>query len=232
MSIRVLLADDEAMVRAGFAMILGREADMEVVGEAEDGDGAIEATARLAPDVVVMDIQMPKLDGVAATRALRARSRDGPRVLIVTTFDIDEYVYEGLRAGAGGFLLKNAPPEELVRAVRVVAAGDSLLSPQVTKRLIESFCGRSAHPGPSPSLEQLTAREREVLELVARGLSNAEIAERLVVSHGTVKTHVARILMKLDIRDRVQAVVLAYETGLVTPGYGDLQLEPKPPDHL
>jgi DNA-binding NarL/FixJ family response regulator len=212
MAIRVLLADDQAMVRAGFAMILNAQSDIDVVGEAEDGESAIAEAARLAPDVIVMDIQMPKLDGVSATRAVLARG-DGPtRVLVVTTFDIDEYVYEALRAGASGFLLKNAPPEELVHAVRVVAAGDSLLSPQVTTRLIEAFCKQPAIPSAPPPV---------LAELIAQGLFNSEIAERLVVSHGTVRTHVARILMKLDLRDRVQAVVLAYETGIVRRGHTD-----------
>src|SRR5437879_6281270 len=220
MAIRVLLADDQAMVRAGFAMILEAQPDMEIVGEAEDGEGAIAEAKRLAPDVIVMDIRMPKLDGVSATRAVLAQERvDTPRVLVVTTFDIDEYVYEALRAGASGFLLKNAPPEDLVRAVRVIAAGDSLLSPRVTTRLIEAFTRQpAAPPTPPASLNELTPREQEVLALVARGLSNAEIADQLVVSRGTVKTHVERILMKLDLRDRIQAVVLAYETGIITPG--------------
>jgi DNA-binding NarL/FixJ family response regulator len=221
MPIRVLLADDQAMVRTGFAMILDAQPHIQIVGEADDGERAIAEAARLLPDVIVMDIRMPKLDGVSATRAVLARSKDFPRVLVVTTFDIDQYVFDALRAGASGFLLKNAPPEELVRAVRVVAAGDSLLAPEVTTRLIEAFCLQPA-TSPSPrQLEDLTAREREVLELVARGLSNTEIAKQLVVSHGTVKTHVARILMKLGLRDRIQAVVLAYETGLVTPGQAD-----------
>jgi DNA-binding NarL/FixJ family response regulator len=219
MAIRVLLADDQELVRAGFAMILDAEQDIEIVGQAEDGERAITEAARLRPDVIVMDIQMPKLDGISATRAVLAAERDAPRVLVVTTFDADEYVYDALRAGASGFLLKNAPPEELVRAVRVVAEGDSLLSPEVTARLVEAFCKQPATPlAPAPALEELTEREREVLELVARGLSNSEIADLLVVSHGTVKTHVARILMKLDLRDRVQAVVLAYETGILVPG--------------
>jgi DNA-binding NarL/FixJ family response regulator len=219
MAIRVLLADDQELVRAGFAMILDAEQDIEIVGEADDGERAITEAARLRPDVIVMDIQMPKVDGLSATRAVLDAERDAPRVLVVTTFDADEYVYDALRAGASGFLLKNAPPEELVRAVRVVAEGDSLLSPEVTTRLIKAFCKQPAtrlvRP---PALDELTAREREVLELVAQGLSNAEIGKRLVVSHGTVKTHVARILMKLNLRDRVQAVVLAYETGILVPG--------------
>jgi len=223
MAIRVLLADDQAMVRAGFAMILGAQPDMEIVGEAEDGEGAVTEAKRLAPNVIVMDIRMPKLDGVSATRAVLAQERvDTPRVLVVTTFDVDEYVFEALRAGASGFLLKNAPPEELARAVRVVAAGDSLLAPEVTRRLIEAFSQQPARPPVAPpELEELTEREHEVLSLVARGRSNAEIADELVVSHGTVKTHVSRILMKLALRDRVQAVVFAYEAGLVTAGQTD-----------
>jgi DNA-binding NarL/FixJ family response regulator len=222
MAIRVLVADDQDMVRAGFAMILDAQDDIEVVGEAEDGKRAIAEAARLCPDVLVMDIQMPTLDGIAATRAVLAQAPPSPRVLVVTTFDIDEYVYEALRAGASGFLLKNAPPEDLVRAVRVIAAGDSLLSPRVTTRLIEAFARQPpAPPAPPASLNELTPREHEVLALVARGLSNAEIADRLVVSRGTVKTHVERILMKLTLRDRIQAVILAYETGIVTPGQAD-----------
>jgi DNA-binding NarL/FixJ family response regulator len=219
MPIRVVLADDEALVRGGFRMILESEEGIEVVGEADDGERAVRETERLRPDVVVMDIQMPGRDGVAATREILRRLADPPRVLVVTTFDIDEYVYEALRAGASGFLLKNSPPEELARAIRVVSAGESLLSPSVTRRLIEDIATRPRTPAaPAPAIGELTSREREVLILVARGLSNAEIAERLVVSIGTVKTHVARLLMKLGLRDRVQAVVLAYENGLVKPG--------------
>jgi DNA-binding NarL/FixJ family response regulator len=216
--IRILIADDQAMVRGGLRMILDAEPDMDVVGEADDGERAVAEAERLRPDVVLMDVEMPVLDGVAATRRLQAGA-DGPRVLVVTTFDVDEYVFEALRAGASGFLLKNAPPDDLVRAVRVVAAGDALLAPSVTRRLLSDFARRAAPPaaGP-PGLDELTEREHEVLLLLARGLSNAEIAARLVVSGGTVKTHVARILMKLDLRDRVQAVVLAYESGLVEPG--------------
>jgi DNA-binding NarL/FixJ family response regulator len=219
MPIRVLIADDEAMVRGGFRMILESEEGIEVVGEADDGERALREVVRLRPDVVVMDIQMPAMDGVAATREIVGRLDEPPRVLVVTTFDIDEYVYEALRAGASGFLLKNAPPEELARAIRIVAEGESLLSPSITRRLIEEVVSRPRAPGGrAPALDELTEREREVLVLVAGGLSNAEIAERIVVSIGTVKTHVARILMKLGLRDRVQAVVLAYENGLVTPG--------------
>jgi DNA-binding NarL/FixJ family response regulator len=219
MPIRVLLADDEAMVRGGFRMILESEEGIEVVGEADDGERAVHETERLRPDVVVMDIQMPGKDGVAATREIISRLADPPRMLVVTTFDVDEYVYEALRAGASGFLLKNSPPEELARAIRVLAAGESLLSPSITRRLIEDVASRPRAPSaPPPAIAELTDREREVLILVARGLSNAEIAERIVVSIGTVKTHVARLLMKLGLRDRVQAVVLAYESGLITPG--------------
>jgi DNA-binding NarL/FixJ family response regulator len=218
MSVRVLLADDQALVRSGFAMILGAQPDIEIVGESEDGEQAVADTARLGPDVVIMDIQMPKLDGVAATRSIAGRP-DHARVIVVTTFDIEEYVYAALRAGASGFLLKNSPPEELVRAVRVVAAGDSLLAPKVTTQLIEAFCKRApVQTVLSREVDQLTPRELEVLGLVAQGLSNSEIAQRLVVSLGTVRTHVAHILLKLKLRDRVQAVVLAYETGIVTPG--------------
>jgi DNA-binding NarL/FixJ family response regulator len=218
MAIRVLLADDQALVRGGYSMILDAEEDMEVVGEAGDGREAVAQSRRLAPDVVVMDIQMPELDGVAATREI-GQDPDPPRVLVVTTFDVDDYVYEALRAGASGFLLKNAPPEELVRAIRIVAAGDALLSPSVTRRVVSEFARRAPSPSADPaSLPDLTEREREVFTLIARGLSNAEIADELVVSRGTVKTHVARILMKLELRDRVQAVVMAYESGLVEPG--------------
>ena len=218
MATRVLIADDEAMVRTGFRMILDAEPDMEVVGEAEDGEQALAAAERSRPDVVVMDIRMPRLDGVAATRRLLAELDPAPHVVIVTTFDDDENLYEGLRAGAGGFLLKNAPPEQLIEAVRTVAAGDGLLSSAVTRRVIEEFARRApADSPPSEALEELTAREVEVLRLVARGLSNAEIAEELVITPATAKTHVGRILMKLELRDRVQAVVFAYETGLVRP---------------
>ena len=219
MPLRVLIADDQAMVRAGFRMILEAEPDMEVVGEARDGDEALAAARRMRPDVVVMDIRMPRLDGVVATRRVLAEVDPQPHVVIVTTFDDDENLYEALRAGAGGFLLKNAPPEQLVEAVRTVAAGEGLLSAAVTRRVIEEFARRSPSKSPPPdALEELTDREVEVLRLIARGLSNAEIAEELVITPATAKTHVGRILMKLDLRDRVQAVVFAYETGLVSPG--------------
>jgi DNA-binding NarL/FixJ family response regulator len=217
--IRVLLADDQALVRAGFAMILKSERDIEVVGGAGDGREAVSMAAELDPDVVLMDVRMPELDGIEATRRIVGGER-GPRVLVLTTFDLDEYVYEGLRAGASGFLLKDAPEEQLVTAIRVVAAGGSLFAPSVTRRLIEEFTSRRRSLEPSPGLEELTARELEVLRLLARGLANAEIARTLVVSEHTVKTHVARILMKLGLRDRVQAVVAAYESGLVRPGDG------------
>jgi DNA-binding NarL/FixJ family response regulator len=216
--VRILLADDQAMVRAGFRMILETEPDLDVVGEADDGEQALAAARRTHPDVVVMDIRMPRLDGVAATRRLLAELDPPPHVVMVTTFDDDDYLYEALRAGAGGFLLKNAPPEELVEAVRTVASGEGLLSTTVTRRVIEEFARRSPRESPPPdALAELTERELEVLRLMARGLSNAEIAEQLVITPGTAKTHVGRILMKLDLRDRVQAVVLAYETGLVRP---------------
>lgn len=222
MAIRVLIADDQAMVRAGFRMILGAAEGIEVAGEAQDGREAVELARRLAPDVVVMDVQMPRLDGVAATREILAAASEAPRVLVVTTFDVDDYVYEALRAGASGFMLKNAPPEDLVAAVRVLAGGEALLAPAVTRRVIAEFARRSPSPAlaATAALDDLTDREREVFALVARGLSNAEIAEALVVSNGTVKTHVARILMKLGLRDRIQAVVLAYESGSVRPGGG------------
>ena len=217
---KVLIADDEAMVRGGFRMILELEPDMKVVGEAADGLQALELAERVRPDVVVMDIRMPQLDGIAATQRLLDKLDHPPRVLIVTTFDDDASLYEALRAGAGGFLLKNAPPEQLVDAVRTLAGGEGLLSIAVTRRVIEEFA-RHAPPtdaAATAALLELTEREVEVLRLVARGLSNAEIAAKLVISPGTAKTHVGRILMKLGLRDRVQAVVLAYESGLVQPG--------------
>jgi DNA-binding NarL/FixJ family response regulator len=215
-SIRVLIADDQAMVRTGFRMILEAESDIDVAGEAEDGERAVFEAKRLRPDVALMDVRMPNLDGIEATR--RVRDATDTRVLVLTTFDLDEYVYGALRAGASGFLLKDAPPEQLVDAIRVVAAGDALLAPSVTRRVIEEFARRPS-PGPPPAtLAELTARELEVLRLVARGLSNAEIARELVVSDTTVKTHVAHLLQKLRLRDRIQAVVYAYEAGVVEPG--------------
>jgi DNA-binding NarL/FixJ family response regulator len=216
--IRVLLADDQAMVRAGFRLILSAEPDIEVAGEAADGLEAVAAARRLRPDVTLMDIRMPRLDGIAATARLTGDSPAVTRVVVLTTFDVDSHVYDALRAGASGFLLKNAPPEELVQAIRLVAAGSALLDPAVTRRVIEEFA-RSPAPGPVPrAVADLTDRELEVLHLVAQGLSNAEIAGTLVVSEATVKTHVARMLTKLGLRDRVQAVVYAYEHGLVRPG--------------
>ena len=220
MSTRVLIADDQALVRAGFRKLLESAPDVEVVGEAGDGREAVDLARRLRPTLVLMDIRMPRLDGIEATRRLTADG-EGARVLILTTFGLDDYVYEALRAGASGFMLKDAPPEELLAAIEVVARGDALIAPAVTRSVIEEFVRRS--PGerpPPPVLDGLTEREREVLELLARGLSNAEIAERLVVSAGTVKTHVAHVLSKLDLRDRVQAVILAYEAGVITPGTG------------
>ena len=215
--IRILIADDQELVRTGFRVVLDAEPDLEVVGEAADGLAALEATETLRPDVVLMDIRMPNLDGIEATRRIAAG--DGsPRVLILTTFDLDDYVYEALRAGASGFLLKDARAEELQQAVRMVASGDALLSPSITRRLIESYT-RWPPPTMRPApFAELTPRELEVLRLVARGLSNTEIAHELVVGDATVKTHVARIFSKLDLHDRAQAVVLAYESGLVQPG--------------
>jgi DNA-binding NarL/FixJ family response regulator len=215
-AIRVLIADDQALMRTGFRMILDAQEDMEVVGEAIDGADAIRQFEKLEPDVVVMDVRMPTMDGIEATRRLAALERPA-RVLILTTFDLDDYVYEALRAGASGFLLKDRPPEELVAAVRVIAAGEALLAPSVTRRLIEEFARRAPAVKPT-ELDELTEREREVLVLMARGLSNAEIARALFVAETTVKTHVGRVLHKLRLRDRAQAVVLAYESGLVQPG--------------
>jgi DNA-binding NarL/FixJ family response regulator len=217
MPLDVLIADDQEMVRAGFRMILEAEPGMRVVAEAGDGEEAIEAARRTRPEVVVMDIRMPVLDGVEATRRLLGDLDQPPQVVIVTTFDDDDNLYRALRAGASGFLLKNSPPEQLVEAVRAVAAGEGLLSTSVTRRVIAELARRSVSEAPRPeALEELTAREVEVLRLVARGLSNAEIAEELVITPGTAKTHVSRILMKLGLRDRVRAVVFAYESGLVT----------------
>jgi DNA-binding NarL/FixJ family response regulator len=218
--IRVVVVDDQALVRTGFSMILGAEPDIEVVGEASDGAQAVEVARSLRPDVILMDIRMPVMDGVEATRLVAGPDvADPQRVLILTTFDLDEYVFDALRAGASGFLLKDTPPEELAAAVRIVAAGDALLAPSITRKLVAQF---ASQPEPEPvvtvDLQHLTDREREVLVLMARGLSNGEIAGELIVGETTVKTHVGRILMKLHLRDRVQAVVLAYETGLVRPG--------------
>jgi DNA-binding NarL/FixJ family response regulator len=212
---RVLLVDDQALVRRGFRLILENEPDIEVVGEAGNGREAIEATARHRPDVALLDIRMPVLDGLEATRRILAADGNRTRVLILTTFDRDEYVFEALRVGASGFLLKTAPPEDLITGVRVVAAGDGLLSPSVTRRVVAEFARRA--PTPSPDVGRLTGREREVLRLVCMGRTNAEIAAELTVSEATVKTHVSGVLSKLGLRDRVQAVVFAYEHGLASP---------------
>ena len=218
MTINVLIADDQALVRAGFRMILETDPDVRVVAEADDGAGAVEAALRTRPDIALMDIRMPRMDGLEATRRIMA-APSPPRVLILTTFDLDEYVFDALAAGASGFLLKDVAPEQLLAGIRIIAQGDSLLSPSVTRRLIESFVrdGRQTRE-PPPALDELTPRELEILQLVARGLSNSEIAEQLVVSSTTIKTHVAHVLMKLALRDRIQAVVFAYENGIIRPG--------------
>jgi len=215
---RVLLVDDQELVRAGFRMILDLEPDLEVVGEAGDGEECLRRTRELSPDVVLMDIRMPRLDGIEATRRLTAAA-DAPKVLVLTTFDLDEYVYRAMTAGASGFLLKDVPREQLTSGIRVVARGEALLAPAITRRLVERFVQLPPPGSRVPKgMESLSARELEVLELLAAGSSNAEIAARLVVGEATVKTHVARVLAKLGLRDRVQAVVLAYESGLVQPG--------------
>jgi DNA-binding NarL/FixJ family response regulator len=213
MSIRVLVADDQSMVRAGFRMLLAEENDIDVVAEASTGREALDKAARFHPTVVLMDIRMPELDGLEATRRILATDPTA-RVLILTTFDLDEYIYEALRAGASGFVLKDDPPEQLIAAIRTVAAGDALLSPSVTRRVINQFT-HIPRPTPPPELDELTGRERDILRLIAEGLSNAEIGERLYISETTVKTHVTHVLQKLNLRDRVQAVVLAYQSGLV-----------------
>ncbi|HKA12742.1 MAG TPA: response regulator transcription factor [Candidatus Dormibacteraeota bacterium] len=218
-TLRVVIADDQALVRAGFRMILQTDPGIRVVGEAANGEEAVSAVRRHRPDVVMMDVRMPVLDGLEATRRILAAGGGGCRVIILTTFDLDEYVFAALRAGASGFLLKDVSPEHLIASVRMVASGDALLAPSVTRRLIERFAG-PPDAAAQPSLSALTDREREVLALIARGLSNAELAERMHLGETTIKTHVGRVLSKLGLRDRAQAVVLAYETGLVSPGNG------------
>jgi DNA-binding NarL/FixJ family response regulator len=219
--IRVLIADDETLVRGGFRMILEAQADMEVVGEASDGREALDLVRSLAPDVVLMDIRMPELDGLEAARRILVNP-DAPRVLVLTTFDLDEYVYEAMKIGASGFLLKAVRPEQLADAVRTVAGGEALLAPTITRRLIEEFVKRPPPGARAPEeLDELTERELDVLKLVATGKSNSEVADSLVVSEATVKTHLSHVLRKLDLADRVQAVVLAYESGLVQPGQAD-----------
>jgi DNA-binding NarL/FixJ family response regulator len=221
--IRVLIADDQALVRGGFKMILEAQKDIEVIGEAEDGKQAVRLAQELQPDVVLMDIRMPEMDGLEATRRV-VTGEQAPRVLVLTTFDMNEYVYDAMKSGASGFLLKDVRPEQLADAVRTVAGGESLLAPAITKRLIEEFVRRPPPGQKAPAeLAELTERELEVLRLIARGLSNGEIAKELYLSEATVKTHVTRILMKLDLRDRVQVVVLAYESGLIQPGAGETE---------
>jgi DNA-binding NarL/FixJ family response regulator len=216
MSTRILLADDQAVVRAGVAQLLGTQPDLQIVGEASDGLEAAARAAELRPEVVVMDVRMPRLDGIEATRRVVALTPDPPRVVLLTTFDLDEYVFDGLLAGASGFLLKHAPPEEIVLAVRAAAAGDALVSPAPMRRLVKHFV--SGRPRTAPDLRRLTQREREVLGLMVRGMSNAAIARTLMIGETTAKTHVTRILAKLGLRDRAHAVVYGYETGLVRPG--------------
>ena len=221
MSVRVVIADDQALVRAGFKMILEAEPEIQVIGEAEDGVEAVEMIKRLKPDVALMDIRMPRLNGLEATREVVSNgdAERPTRVLMLTTFDLNEYVYEALRAGASGFLLKDVPADQLVAGIHVVAQGEALLAPSITRRLIEEFAKNQPVERAAPKeVEELTAREMEVFKLIARGMSNAEVAAELIVSETTVKTHVARILMKLHLRDRVQAVVYAYESGMIQPG--------------
>ena len=220
MSLLILIVDDQALVRAGFRMILEAEDDLEVVGEAANGHEAVKLAKELTPDVVLMDVRMPELDGIEATRRIlgAADPATAPRILVLTTFDLNEHVYDALRAGASGFLLKDAPPEGLASGIRTVARGESLLAPSITRRLVEEVAKGRPAPAPPEGLDELTERELEVFGLVAKGMSNAEIAAHLIVGDATVKTHVGRILMKLGLRDRIQAVVLAYESGIIVPG--------------
>jgi DNA-binding NarL/FixJ family response regulator len=218
MSVRVVLVDDQALIRTGFKMILESEDDIEVVGEASDGEQAISMTRSVRPDVVLMDVQMPTMDGLEATGRIVRDANIPSRIVILTTFERDDYVFEALRAGASGFLLKNAPSEELVHAVRVVAAGDALLAPSVTRKVIEGFIRRQAHRSNEVELRRLTERETEILQLLATGKSNSELAAHLFVGEGTIKTHVSSVLTKLGLRDRMQAVIFAYESGLIEPG--------------
>jgi DNA-binding NarL/FixJ family response regulator len=218
MSVRVVLVDDQALIRTGFKMILEAEDDIEVVGEASDGEQAISMTRSVRPDIVLMDVQMPTMDGLEATGRIVRDASIPSRIVILTTFERDDYVFEALRAGASGFLLKNAPSEELVHAVRVVAAGDALLAPSVTRKVIEGFIRRPAHRSNEAELRRLTERETEILQLLATGKSNSELADHLFVGEGTIKTHVSSVLTKLGLRDRMQAVIFAYESGLIEPG--------------
>jgi len=218
MSVRVVLVDDQALIRTGFKMILESEDDIEVVGEASDGEQAISMTRSVRPDVVLMDVQMPTMDGLEATGRIVRDANIPSRIVILTTFERDDYVFEALRAGASGFLLKNAPSEELVHAVRVVASGDALLAPSVTRKVIEGFIRRPAHRINEVELRRLTERETEILQLLATGKSNSELAAHLFVGEGTIKTHVSSVLTKLGLRDRMQAVIFAYESGLIEPG--------------
>jgi DNA-binding NarL/FixJ family response regulator len=223
--IRVLIADDQALVRSGFRLIVETRSDLEVVGEAEDGAAAVELTRELEPDVILMDVRMPGLDGIEATRRIVAAGSPA-RILVLTTFDLDEYVYAAVRAGASGFLLKDVRPGDLVEAIRLVANGNALLGPSVTRRLLERFVDEHASAGAAEAVARLTEREREILTLLASGLSNAELAQQLVLSETTVKTHVSSVLRKLGVRDRVQAVIVAYDAGLVRPGTGGAARRP------
>jgi DNA-binding NarL/FixJ family response regulator len=218
-SIRVVLVDDQALIRAGFKMILEAEDDIEVVGEASDGEQGVVTTRQLRPDVVLMDVQMPTMDGLQATSRISQETNIASRIVILTTFERDDYIFDALRAGASGFLLKNSPSEELVHAVRVVAAGDALLAPSITRRVIEGFIARPAHRSSEAELRRLTERETEILRLLATGKSNSELAAKLFLGEGTIKTHVSNVLTKLGLRDRMQAVIFAYESGLIEPGH-------------